>query len=64
MSTSRTGQYFIPGSHRWKRKNERPPNAAEMLRPFVTKVDSIIALDARFWHTSAPISRWIRIGRF
>ncbi|KAL4746891.1 hypothetical protein BDW72DRAFT_25586 [Aspergillus terricola var. indicus] len=43
---------YIPGSHRWKRRNEVPSNAAEMLRPFVAKAGSIIAVDARVWHTS------------
>ncbi|KAL4735913.1 hypothetical protein BDV11DRAFT_23839 [Aspergillus similis] len=43
---------YIPGSHRWKRRNEVPSNAAEMLRPFVAKAGSIIAMDARVWHTS------------
>jgi ectoine hydroxylase-related dioxygenase (phytanoyl-CoA dioxygenase family) len=43
---------YIPGSHRWKRKNEVPSNAVEMLKPFVAKAGSIIAMDARVWHTS------------
>jgi hypothetical protein len=43
---------FIPGSHKWKRKHEVPDNANEMLKPFVAKAGSIIAMDARVWHTS------------
>ena len=43
---------FIPGSHRWKRKGEVPENAKEMLTPFVAKAGSIVAMDARVWHTS------------
>ncbi|CAI7645895.1 unnamed protein product [Penicillium manginii] len=43
---------FIPGSHKWIRKDEVPNNANEMLKPFVAKAGSIIAMDARVWHTS------------
>ncbi|BCS21083.1 Fe(2+)/2-oxoglutarate-dependent oxygenase fmaF [Aspergillus puulaauensis] len=43
---------FIPGSHKWKRKDEVPENAKEMLKPFVAKAGSIVAMDARVWHTS------------
>lgn len=43
---------YIPGSHKWKRKHEVPENANEMLKPFVAKAGSIIAMDARVWHTS------------
>lgn len=43
---------FIPGSHKWKRKLEVPDNANEMLKPFVAKAGSIIAMDSRVWHTS------------
>lgn len=43
---------FIPGSHKWKRMNEVPDKANERLTPFVAKAGSIIAMDARVWHTS------------
>lgn len=43
---------FIPGSHKWKRKEEVPTDASEMLKPFVAKAGSIVAMDARVWHTS------------
>ncbi|KAJ5082190.1 hypothetical protein N7532_011233 [Penicillium argentinense] len=43
---------FIPGSQNWKRKADVPGGAEEMLEPFVAEKGSIIALDARVWHTS------------
>lgn len=43
---------FIPGSHGWTRRANVPANADEMLVPFTAKKGSIIAMDARVWHTS------------
>ncbi|KAL4932054.1 Fe(2+)/2-oxoglutarate-dependent oxygenase fmaF [Aspergillus undulatus] len=45
---------FIPGSHKWKRNEDVPPldKAKGMLKPFVAKAGSIVAMDARVWHTS------------
>lgn len=43
---------FIPGSQAWKRRAEVPALAEEMLVPFTASKGSIIAMDARVWHTS------------
>lgn len=43
---------FIPGSQRWTRKADVPASAEEMLVPFTASKGSIIAMDARVWHTS------------
>ncbi|KAL4899432.1 hypothetical protein BDW74DRAFT_171486 [Aspergillus multicolor] len=42
----------IPGSHKWKRLDQVPSNATGLLQPFVAKAGSIVAMDARVWHTS------------
>ncbi|KAL3434349.1 hypothetical protein BDV09DRAFT_185868 [Aspergillus tetrazonus] len=34
------------------RKDEVPPNASSMLKPFVAKAGSVVVMDARVWHTS------------
>ncbi|KAL4963080.1 Fe(2+)/2-oxoglutarate-dependent oxygenase fmaF [Aspergillus stella-maris] len=45
---------FIPGSHKWTRRADVPdPDSANaMLQPFTAKAGSIVAMDARVWHTS------------
>ncbi|OQE25348.1 hypothetical protein PENSTE_c006G03832 [Penicillium steckii] len=43
---------YIPGSQSWKRRVEVPASAEEMLVPFTASKGSIIAMDARVWHTS------------
>ncbi|KAL4941888.1 hypothetical protein BDV06DRAFT_172901 [Aspergillus oleicola] len=44
----------IEGSHRWTRRHEVPDTAetSQMLKPFTAKAGSIVAMDARVWHTS------------
>lgn len=46
------GTLHIPGSHRWTRRSEVPPDAAGQLRPFEAPAGSIVAMDGRMWHTS------------
>ncbi|KAH8819827.1 hypothetical protein F5884DRAFT_761948 [Xylogone sp. PMI_703] len=43
---------YIPGSHKWQRHSDILSDAKEQLKPFVAKAGSIIAMDARVWHTS------------
>lgn len=42
---------YIPGSQSWKRREEVPAFAEEMLIPFTAVKGSIIAIDARVWYT-------------
>ncbi|KAL4951085.1 hypothetical protein BDW69DRAFT_201661 [Aspergillus filifer] len=44
---------FIPGSHKWTRRANvpDPDRANAMLQPFTAKAGSIVAMDARVWHT-------------
>jgi ectoine hydroxylase-related dioxygenase (phytanoyl-CoA dioxygenase family) len=43
---------FVPGSHRYERFEDVPPDALESSRPFEAPAGSIIAMDGRMWHTS------------
>jgi len=43
---------FIPGSHRWRTRDDVPPNADKRLVPFEAKAGSIVVMDGRVWHTS------------
>ncbi|KAL4791883.1 hypothetical protein BDV19DRAFT_400991 [Aspergillus venezuelensis] len=45
---------FIPGSHKWTRKADVPDldSANKLLQPFTARAGSIVAMDARVWHTS------------
>ena len=49
---------FLPGSHRFRRRSELPPDLQSQMRPFEAEAGSIIAMDGRVWHTSgANITR-------
>ncbi|KAI0971247.1 phytanoyl-CoA dioxygenase family protein [Xylaria arbuscula] len=43
---------YIPGSHRWTKRDQVPKNAPELLVPFEATAGDIILLDGRVWHTS------------
>lgn len=43
---------FVPGSHRYQRFEDVPPDALENSRAFEAPAGSIIAMDGRLWHTS------------
>lgn len=43
---------YIPGSHKWKTRNDVPKDAETMLVPFEAKAGSIICMEGRIWHTS------------
>lgn len=43
---------YIPGSHRWTRSKDVPPNAPDLLIPFEAEAGDLIAVDGRLWHTS------------
>jgi len=43
---------FIPGSQKWRTREEVPPDAYRRLQPFEAKAGSIIAMEGRIWHTS------------
>jgi ectoine hydroxylase-related dioxygenase (phytanoyl-CoA dioxygenase family) len=43
---------FIPGSHRWRTREDVPADANKRLRPFEAKAGSVVVMDGRLWHTS------------
>lgn len=43
---------FVPGSHRYQRFEDVPPDALENSKAFEAPAGSIIAMDGRMWHTS------------
>ena len=43
---------FLPGSHRFVRRSELPPDPKPLMRPFEAPAGAIIAMDGRVWHTS------------
>ena len=43
---------FLPGSHRFARRSELPPDPLSHMRPFEARAGSIIAMEGRVWHTS------------
>jgi len=43
---------FLPGSHRFARRSDVPPDALSHMRPFEAEAGSIIAMEGRVWHTS------------
>lgn len=42
----------LPGSHRVRRSDEVPADAAERMVPFTATAGSIVAMEGRVWHTS------------
>jgi fumagillin biosynthesis dioxygenase len=43
---------FLPGSHRFIRRSQLPPDPLSHMRPFEAEAGSIIAMEGRVWHTS------------
>lgn len=43
---------YIPGSHRWKTRDDVPADLESLLVPFEAGAGSVIAMDGRLWHTS------------
>jgi ectoine hydroxylase-related dioxygenase (phytanoyl-CoA dioxygenase family) len=43
---------YIPGSHRWQRIEDVPPDAEARLVSFTAPSGSVIAMEGRMWHTS------------
>ncbi|MEM7019540.1 MAG: phytanoyl-CoA dioxygenase family protein [Pseudomonadota bacterium] len=43
---------YLPGSHRYRQRNELPTDIAEKMVPFEAKAGSIVLMDGRLWHTS------------
>jgi ectoine hydroxylase-related dioxygenase (phytanoyl-CoA dioxygenase family) len=46
------GTLHIPGSQHWQTRADVPADAKARLIPFEAKAGSIVAMDARMWHTS------------
>ena len=46
------GTLYIPGSHRFERRADLPPDAPARLTPIVAPAGSIVVMDGRVWHTS------------
>jgi len=46
------GTLYLPGSHRFERRSDLPPNPKSTMVPFEAKAGSLIAMDGRVWHTS------------
>jgi fumagillin biosynthesis dioxygenase len=43
---------FLPGSHRFSRLADLPPDPGARTRPFEAGAGSVIVMDGRLWHTS------------
>lgn len=43
---------FLPGSHRFERKEDLPTDIAQHMVPFEAKAGSVIVMEGRLWHTS------------
>ena len=43
---------FIPGSHKWRTREDVPADADSQLIPFEAKAGSILVMAGRMWHTS------------
>ncbi|KAI1175277.1 phytanoyl-CoA dioxygenase family protein [Nemania sp. FL0916] len=43
---------YIPGSHRWTRRDQVPKNAPELLVPLEGRAGDVLLMDGRVWHTS------------
>jgi fumagillin biosynthesis dioxygenase len=52
MTRENGATLYIPGSNKWTRWEDVPPNAPDLLVPFEAEAGDIIVLDGRLWHTS------------
>ncbi|GAB1193996.1 hypothetical protein APSETT444_003233 [Aspergillus pseudonomiae] len=52
MTKENGATLYIPGSNRWTRWEDVPPNAPDLLVPFEADAGDIVVLDGRLWHTS------------
>jgi ectoine hydroxylase-related dioxygenase (phytanoyl-CoA dioxygenase family) len=43
---------YVPGSNKWRTRDDVPATARERLRAFEAKAGSIIVMEGRMWHTS------------
>ncbi|GAW23205.1 hypothetical protein ANO14919_127560 [Xylariales sp. No.14919] len=43
---------YLPGSHKYTTRQEIPPNAPELLRPFNADAGDLIIMSGALWHTS------------
>ena len=46
------GTLYLPGSHKYQHRSEVPDNPRSLMKPFIAKRGSIVAMDGRLWHTS------------
>ncbi|KAI3319984.1 phytanoyl-CoA dioxygenase family protein [Xylariaceae sp. AK1471] len=43
---------YLPGSHKYTTRQQLPPNAPELLKPFELKAGGVILMSGALWHTS------------
>jgi ectoine hydroxylase-related dioxygenase (phytanoyl-CoA dioxygenase family) len=43
---------YLPGSHKFTRRDQVPPNAPELLKPFELEAGGVILMSGGLWHTS------------
>ncbi len=46
------GTLFMPGSHRFERREDIPADMADKMIPIEAKAGSVVAMEGRVWHTS------------
>lgn len=46
------GTLFMPGSHRFERREDVPADLADQMIPIEAKAGSVVAMEGRIWHTS------------
>lgn len=52
MTKENGATLYIPGSNKWKRWEDVPDNAPDLLVPFEADAGDIVIIDGRLWHTS------------
>ncbi|KAL8877066.1 MAG: hypothetical protein Q9192_008747, partial [Flavoplaca navasiana] len=52
MTKKNGATLYIPGSNKWKRWEDVPDNAPDLLVPFEADAGDIVVIDGRLWHTS------------